>query len=546
MTLSSLYPLLLSGKTPSDVCLSTCLNPNIVHVTDFMGQSYDMPVPCGHCIRCRQDAINQWYSRMMLHSLYYKHCYFVTLTYGSYDLSSYKKHPFKKSWLETYPVLDSNNELHRRCYTPSILVKTHLQSYLKRLRKCLNSPITYAACGEYGKKYGRPHFHLIIWSNNVISNNTFSQAWSLSCTPSADPQIIHSSNVRSFKYVDNHQYTFRIGNVYVVDLVANGSLNYDDKNFRKTQSFGRSGKNAFKYVAKYVQKRDAFTKLPMAFFRLKQVYKSLEPLNSDNELILKISQQNEKFNLQQIRLFKGNQVSFRQFQQLHSPYFVSSRATGLGKNYFIENAQRFLQGNFSLPRFFGQVLSFPKYFLRLLSRFQYPLRFLSKTLVSSSFVKYSLPAIRSFFVSFADSQNVSDMLSFHIKDSSYSFRHLRERLKQTISYLSPVFLTTDGTIRYEYSPTIDSFIGYSFSRRYKEYYISDLVNRKNFCTFVLEKIDKLIREYPKYISNIKRSLYVYNKLKDSDLSSVYSNFENYYTQLGLQFELSKKLYKYET
>lgn len=41
--------------------------------------------------------------------------------------------------------------------------KEHLQKFFKRLRKKLDIPIRYFACGEYGEKSGRPHYHAIIF-----------------------------------------------------------------------------------------------------------------------------------------------------------------------------------------------------------------------------------------------------------------------------------------------------------------------------------------------------------------------------------------------
>lgn len=65
-------------------------------------------------------------------------------------------------------------------YSPNgfrTLDKTHVQKFLKRLRKI--SPkepkIKYYACGEYGSLLGRPHYHLIIFNADA---DLIEKAWS--------------------------------------------------------------------------------------------------------------------------------------------------------------------------------------------------------------------------------------------------------------------------------------------------------------------------------------------------------------------------------
>ena len=44
--------------------------------------------------------------------------------------------------------------------------KNELQKFFKRLRKNTNSKLRYFACGEYGEKNNRPHYHAIIFGYN--------------------------------------------------------------------------------------------------------------------------------------------------------------------------------------------------------------------------------------------------------------------------------------------------------------------------------------------------------------------------------------------
>lgn len=90
-----------------------------------------LDLPCGKCLECLQQYSKEWSFRIMLEaSLYEKNC-FITLTYKN---------------------------------SPNFLVKKDLQDFLKRLRRRLEPlRIRFFACGEYGKKGKRPHFHLIVF-----------------------------------------------------------------------------------------------------------------------------------------------------------------------------------------------------------------------------------------------------------------------------------------------------------------------------------------------------------------------------------------------
>ena len=64
------------------------------------------------------------------------------------------------------------------------LVPRHLQLFMKRLRKALNKPIRFFACGEYGDLNQRPHYHAIIFGHSfpdkevMLCNPEFGQSLS--------------------------------------------------------------------------------------------------------------------------------------------------------------------------------------------------------------------------------------------------------------------------------------------------------------------------------------------------------------------------------
>lgn len=95
------------------------------------GQLYTLQLPCGQCVGCRMERSRQWAVRCMHEaSLHDENC-FVTLTYDDDHL------PADKS-------------LHYR----------HFQLFNKRLRQHFEpKTIRFYMAGEYGEKFGRPHFH---------------------------------------------------------------------------------------------------------------------------------------------------------------------------------------------------------------------------------------------------------------------------------------------------------------------------------------------------------------------------------------------------
>lgn len=100
-------------------------------------------VPCGRCPACRRRKQNEWAFRCMEEAKDSRLTCFITLTYDDDHL------PFSGLGEAT-------------------LVKHHLQKYFKDLRYWLGD-IRYYACGEYGDKFGRPHYHALLFYNGVKS-----------------------------------------------------------------------------------------------------------------------------------------------------------------------------------------------------------------------------------------------------------------------------------------------------------------------------------------------------------------------------------------
>lgn len=92
-------------------------------------------VPCGQCIGCRLERSRQWAVRCMHEaSLHSDNC-FLTLTFDDVHLP------------------------HDRSLDVGIF-----QRFMKRLRKRCGAGIRFYHCGEYGERYGRPHYHALIFN----------------------------------------------------------------------------------------------------------------------------------------------------------------------------------------------------------------------------------------------------------------------------------------------------------------------------------------------------------------------------------------------
>ena len=104
----------------------------------------EMKIPCGKCPECRAALRRDWSHRIMQEASCFDKVSFLTLTYNNDNL----------------PLSDSG--------VPT-LRKEHVQLFLKRLRKALslrNTLIRFYCVGEYGSRYSRPHYHLIIFGED--------------------------------------------------------------------------------------------------------------------------------------------------------------------------------------------------------------------------------------------------------------------------------------------------------------------------------------------------------------------------------------------
>lgn len=100
---------------------------------------------------------------MMLELIASPSALFVTLTYANHSLPA--------------PCYSSESEEGFPEPGSSILVKSDLVLFLKRLRFYLGHPFRYYAVGEYGDEGWRAHYHLILYGVDFVERDKIEKAW---------------------------------------------------------------------------------------------------------------------------------------------------------------------------------------------------------------------------------------------------------------------------------------------------------------------------------------------------------------------------------
>lgn len=133
-------------------------------------------VPCGRCYVCRTNLLSDWIIRLQHEQHVNPFTQFITLTYKTECL--------------TY------NDTGEGC-----LIKSDLQKWLKRLRKLYK--VRYYAVGEYGTKFQRPHYHVILFSSQSIPHSDILNTWQNGHVHTG--QLTAASMAYTLKYVYNRR-----------------------------------------------------------------------------------------------------------------------------------------------------------------------------------------------------------------------------------------------------------------------------------------------------------------------------------------------------
>lgn len=101
-------------------------------------------VPCSKCPKCLARRASAWSFRLMQEEKVSQSAYFITLTYDT-----------------SYVPLTEKKFMQLR--------KRDLQLYFKRVRKSHGPGVRlkYYAVGEYGGKFSRPHYHIILYNAKI-------------------------------------------------------------------------------------------------------------------------------------------------------------------------------------------------------------------------------------------------------------------------------------------------------------------------------------------------------------------------------------------
>lgn len=139
----------------------------------IIGRNPVLDVPCGQCIFCRLKRSTDFGVRMVMES--YSHSEastFFTLTYDD-ELMKGRKHDWKLS-VEPKALSMFHHDL-----CDELDIDPHDRSSVR-----------FFGVAEYGGKYSRPHYHVVIFGKNYFRDGSFAdavkRAWpwsSLSCYP---------------------------------------------------------------------------------------------------------------------------------------------------------------------------------------------------------------------------------------------------------------------------------------------------------------------------------------------------------------------------
>lgn len=120
----------------------------------------EVVVPCGKCIGCRLDRSKDWAGRCVQESRLWDHNYFLTLTYEDKCL------PDNFS-LRSKDLQDFWKRLRKATFSQNGPVKRVPEFEVINGKRTLVNGIRYFACGEYGDRSHRPHYHAICFNLEI-------------------------------------------------------------------------------------------------------------------------------------------------------------------------------------------------------------------------------------------------------------------------------------------------------------------------------------------------------------------------------------------
>lgn len=117
-------------------------------------------VPCGKCIGCRLERSKDWAGRCMQESKLWDSNYFLSLTYDD-------KHLPANFSLRSKDLQDFWKRLRKAVFAENGLVCRVPEYESIAGKRTLVNGIRYFACGEYGDRTKRPHYHAICFNLEI-------------------------------------------------------------------------------------------------------------------------------------------------------------------------------------------------------------------------------------------------------------------------------------------------------------------------------------------------------------------------------------------
>lgn len=106
-----------------------------------------LKLPCGQCVECRLERSRTWALRCMLEKRLYDESSFLTLTYDDANVPK-----------------------------DGSLSKVVLQDFMKRLRYYKGKGVRFYACGEYGDRNNRPHYHVLLFNRDFADKRFYKES----------------------------------------------------------------------------------------------------------------------------------------------------------------------------------------------------------------------------------------------------------------------------------------------------------------------------------------------------------------------------------
>lgn len=263
-------------------------------------------IPCGKCLGCRLDHASHWATRIYMEAKTWKKNCFVTLTYNNPHL------PITKDGLMTLQKKDLQDFLKRLRY-----YEKGYEEWEHPIKGEIERPIRYFACGEYGPKTGRPHYHMAIfnWEPDDL------KFWKTN--EHGDP-IFTSKKLQK--------------------IWGNGFVVVEELNF-----------NSASYIARYTLKKAGLSAKERQY--TKEHWSSWEPDERTG---------NERTGDKQYWL-KWHRVQKTVEKPVEEEFIVMSRGAGIGIKYYRENREKIVRNSGILVKVNDKVKikPIPRYFRKL-------------------------------------------------------------------------------------------------------------------------------------------------------------------------------------